>query len=56
MNTSAVTPAPVSPPCVVCGVLDHIGVDCQRGSAIEGVEQKNYAQYNQGMRQNQYFF
>ena len=56
MNTSAVTPAPVSPPCKVCGVFDHIDVDCQLGSAIEGVEQENYAQYNQGMRQNQFFF
>jgi len=53
MNTSAVTPAHVSPPCEVCGVFDHIDVDCQLGSAIEGVEQENYAQYNQGMRQNQ---
>jgi len=56
MNISVVTPAPVSPPCEVCGVFDHIGVDCQLGSAIEGVEQENYAQYNQGMRQNQFFF
>ena len=54
MNTSVVTPAPVSPPCKVCGVFGHIDVDCQLGSAIEGVEQ-NYAQYNQGMRQNQFF-
>ena len=55
MNTSVVTPAPVSPPCQVCGVFGHIDVDCQLGSAIQGVEQ-NYAQYNQGMRQNQFFF
>jgi len=54
MNTSVVTPAPVSPPCKVCGVFGHIDVDCQLGSAIEGVEQ-NYAQYNQGMRQNHFF-
>jgi len=27
-----------------------------KGSAIEGVEQMNYAQYNQGMRQNQKFY
>jgi len=56
MNTSVVTPAPVSSPCEVCGVVDHIGVDCHLGSAIEGVEQVNYAHYNQGMRQNQIFF
>jgi len=56
MNTSVVTPAPVSPPCKVFGVFGHIDVDCQLGSAIEGVEQKSYAQYNQGMRQKQFFF
>jgi len=56
MNTSVVTPAPVSPPCKVCGVFDHIGIDCQLGSAVEGVKQINYAQYNQGMRQNQNFY
>jgi len=43
MNVSAVTPAPVSLPCEICGVFGHIGVDCQQGSAIEGVEQMNYA-------------
>jgi len=53
MNTSVVTPAPVSPPCEVCGVFGHTCVYCQLGSAIEGVEQMNYAQYNRGMRQNQ---
>ena len=46
MNTSVVTSAPVSPPCEVCGVFGRIGIDCQLGSAIEGVEQINYAQYN----------
>ena len=56
MNVSVVTPASVSPPCEICGVFGHIGVDCQLGSAIEGVEQMNYAQYNQGMRQNQNFY
>jgi len=55
MNTSVVTSAPVSPR-EVCGVFGHIGIDCQLGSAIEGVEQMNYAQYNQGMRQNQNFY
>ncbi|KEH26275.1 hypothetical protein MTR_6g049110 [Medicago truncatula] len=56
MNTSAVSPAPVSPPCEVCGVFSHIEVDCQLGSSIEDVEQTNYAQYNQRMRQNQNFY
>jgi len=55
MNVSAVTPAPISPPCEVCGVFGHIGVDCQLGSAIDGVEQMNYVQYTQGMRQNNFF-
>jgi hypothetical protein len=40
---------------VVCGVFGHTGVDCQLGNAIEGVEQMNYAQYNQGMRKSQIF-
>ena len=39
MNVSVVTPTPVSPPCEICGVFGHIGVDCELGSAIEGVEQ-----------------
>ena len=56
MNVSAVTPTSVSPPCEICGVFGHIGVDCQLGSAIDSVEQMNYAQYNQGMRQNQNFY
>jgi len=56
MNTSVVRPAPVSPPCKVYGVFCHIGIDCQLGSAIEGVEQINYAQYNQGTRQHQNFY
>jgi len=55
MNVSVVTPTSVSPPCEICGVFGHIGVPCQLGSAIDSVEQMNYAQYNQGMRQNQNF-
>ena len=50
MNVSDFTNAPASPPCEICGIFGHIGVDCQLGSAINGVEQMNYAQYNQGMR------
>jgi len=56
MNTSVVTPAPVSPPCKVCGVFGHIDIDCQLGNVVEGVKQINYAKYNQGMRQNQNFY
>jgi len=56
MNVSVVTPTFVSPPCEICGVFGHIGVDCQLGSDIDNVEQMNYAQYNQGMRQNQNFY
>jgi len=56
MNVSAVTNAHVSPPLEICGIFGHIGVDCQLGSAINGVEQMNYAQYNQGMTQNQNFY
>ena len=44
------------PPCEICGISGHIGVDCQLGSALNGIEQVNYAQYAQGMRQNQNFF
>ena len=56
MNFSDVTNAHVSPPLEICGIFGHIGVDCQLGSAINGVEQMNYAQYNQGMTQNQNFY
>ena len=56
MNVGAVTNAPASPPCEICGIFGHIGVDCKLGSAINGAEQMNYAQYNQGMRQNQNFY
>jgi len=56
MNVSPVTPTSVSPLCEICGVFGHIGVDCLLGSAINGIEQMNYAQYNQGMRQNQNFY
>jgi len=56
LNVSAVTPTPASPPCEICGIFGHIGVDCQLGSTINGVEQMNYAQYNQGTRQNQNFY
>jgi len=56
LSVSVVTPAPVSPPCKVCGIFNHTGVECQLGSAVESTEQLNYAQYNQGMRPNQNFY
>jgi len=46
MNTCVVTPSPVSPPCQVCGVFGHIGVECQLGTVV----------YIQGMRPNQNFY
>ncbi|KEH17120.1 transposable element protein, putative [Medicago truncatula] len=55
-NVSAVTPTPTSPPCKICGIFGHIGVDCQLGSAANSIEQMNYAQYNQGTRPNQNFY
>ena len=56
INTSAVTHPPVSPLCEVCGVFGHIGIDCQLGSVVRSPEQVNYAQYNQGFKNNQIFF
>jgi len=50
MNTSVVTPAPVSPPCEICGMFGHTSVECQLGSVVES------PQYNQGMRPNQFFY
>ena len=53
LSVSVITPAPVLPSCEVCGILGHTGVECQLGTAVEGLEQLNYDQYNQGMRSNQ---
>jgi len=53
LSVSAATPAPISPPCEVCGIFGHTSVECQLGSVVESLEQVNYAQYNQGMRNNQ---
>jgi hypothetical protein len=55
LNVNAINSTSASPSCEICGISGHVGVDCQLGSAINGVEQMNYAQYNQGMRQNQKF-
>jgi hypothetical protein len=56
MSVSAVTPAPVSPPYEVCGIFGHTGVECHLGNAVGSPEQVNYAQYNQGFRNNQNFY
>ena len=44
LSVSVVTPAPVSPPCEVCGIFGHTDVECQLGSAFESTKQLNYAQ------------
>jgi len=56
MSVSVVTPASVSPPCEVCGIFSHTSIECQLGSVVGSIKQVNYAQYNQGMRQNQNFY
>jgi len=53
MNTSVATPAPVSSPCEVCGILGHTSIECQLGSVVESPEKSNYNQHNQGMRSKQ---
>ncbi|KEH22408.1 hypothetical protein MTR_7g045307 [Medicago truncatula] len=44
------TPSPVLPPCY--GIFGHAG---QLGSVVRSPEQVNYAQYNQGFRNDQFF-
>jgi len=56
LNVSAITPTLASPPCEICGIFSHIGIDYQLGSATNNIEQMNYAQYNQGTRPNQNFY
>jgi len=47
LSVSVVTSAPVLPPCEICGIIGHTGVECQLGNAVESPEQVNYAQFNQ---------
>jgi len=54
MSVNAVSPSSILPPCEICGVFGHIGVDCQLGNVAENIEQINYAQYNQGMVSKQH--
>jgi len=56
MNVSAITPISIAPPCGACGIFGHASIDCQLGSAVESVEQINFVQYNQGMKQHQNFY
>jgi hypothetical protein len=53
LTISAVAPAPVLPHCGVFGIFGHSGVDCQLGSVVGSPKQVNYAQYNQGLMNNQ---
>jgi len=56
LTVSAITPAPVLPPCEVYGIFGCTGVECQLGSVAGNLEQVNYAQYNQEFRNNQNFY
>ncbi len=56
LSVSVITLAPVSPPCEVCGIFGHTGIECQLGSAAESVEQINFVKNNQGMMQKQNFY
>jgi len=47
------TSAPVLPPCKVYGIFGYTGVEWQLGSVVRSHEKVNYAQYNQGFRNNQ---
>jgi len=50
------TSSPVLPPCNFYRIFGYTAVECQLGSVIRSPEQLNYAQYNQGFRNNQFFF
>jgi len=56
MNVIAITPTSISSPCGACGIFGHTSIECQLGSVVESVEQINFVQYNQGMRQPQNFY
>jgi len=47
LTVSAVTPAPVLPPCKVYGMFGYTGVECQLGSVVGSLEQVSYSQYRQ---------
>jgi len=55
INVSVVTSISVEPPCGACGIFGHTSIDCQPGSAVESIEQINFVQYNQGMKQQNFY-
>ena len=48
------TSSPILSPCN--GIFGYTSIECQLGSAVRSPEQVSYAQYNQGSRNNQFFF
>ena len=48
--------APILLPCEVCGLFGHTSVECRLGSVVKSPEQVNYAQFNQGFKNNQNFY
>lgn len=46
LSVSTVTPSSIMPPCEICRVAGHIGVDCQLGVSVVSPEEVNYAQRN----------
>jgi len=56
MSISAISPASILPPCKICGIFGHASIECQLGGADESIEQVNFVQNNQGIRQSQNFY
>jgi len=56
LNDSNTLPTSISSSCGACGVIGHTSTRCQLGGAAESVEQINFIQNNQGMRQKQKFY
>jgi len=46
LSVNVVTPPSVKPPCEICGVVGHIGIDFQLGVSAVSPKQANYAQRN----------
>jgi len=45
--------ATVLAPCEIYGIFGYTDFECQLGSVVRSPEQVNYAQYNQGFKNNQ---